>query len=315
MMKTKPLGLSGVEVSSLCLGAMYFGSRNDQATSHRLLDVYCDAGGSFIDTANIYAHWIAGFKGGESETLLGEWMKARGNRSQLFLATKVGFGYGDVKIGLSARQIEDECDKSLKRLQIETIDLYYGHVDDRYTPLEETLHAFEKLVKAGKVRYIGASNYLAWRLEQAKWISQVNGWAAFCCVQQRHTYLKLRPGASVAPQVMTNDDLSDYCRNTGMTLLPYTALEGGSYTRADRPFPKQFTMPDNDHRLETLRAIAQESSATVNQVVLAWMLQSAVPTIPLIAASDEARLRENIGALAVQLTSEQMQRLDRAGVD
>lgn len=314
-MKTKPLGLSGVEVSSLCLGAMYFGSRNDKTTSHRLLDVYLDAGGSFIDTANIYAHWITGFKGGESETLLGDWMKARGNRSSLFLATKVGFSYGDVKVGLSARQIEDECNKSLKRLQIETIDLYYAHVDDRNTPLEETLQAFDKLVKAGKVRYIGASNYLAWRLEQAKWISQVNGGAAFCCVQQRHTYLRLRPGASVAPQTMTNDDLSDYCKNTGMTLLPYTALEGGSYTRADHPFPKQFAMPDNDRRLETLRAIAQESGATVNQIVLAWMLQSAVPTIPLIAASEESRLRENIGALDVQLTAAQIEWLDRAGVD
>jgi aryl-alcohol dehydrogenase-like predicted oxidoreductase len=233
----------------------------------------------------------------------------------LFIATKVGFGYGDVAVGLSARQVEDECNKSLKRLQTETIDLYYAHVDDRNTPLEETLQAFDRLVKAGKVRFIGASNYLAWRLEQAKWISQVNGWAAFCCVQQRHTYLKLRPGASVAPQVMTNDDLLNYCKNTGMTLLPYTALEGGSYTRADRPFSDKFLMPDNDRRLETLRAIAQECGVTVNQVVLAWMLQSSTPIIPLIAASDEPRLRENIGALEVRLTAEQMTRLDHAGLD
>jgi len=165
-LKTQVLGQTGVEVSSLCLGAMYFGSRNDEATSYRILDQYVAAGGSFIDTANIYAMWVQGYHGGESETLLGKWMQERRNRQHMFIASKVGFNYQDVPISLSARWIEEECNKSLRRMNIETIDLYYAHCDDRETPLEETLEAFNRLVKAGKVRFIGASNYLACRGQQ-----------------------------------------------------------------------------------------------------------------------------------------------------
>lgn len=312
-MKTQKLGHTNTEVSSLCLGAMYFGTRNDQATSYRLLDQYLDAGGTFIDTANIYSHWVEGFKGGESETLLGEWMRARGNRSRVFIASKVGFQYGDVPRRLRAADIEAECEKSLRRLGIETIDLYYAHVDDRTTPLEETLEAFSKLVQAGKVRYIGASNYLAWRLEEARWISETHGWPQFCCVQQHYTYLRLRPGTFVKPQEMVNDDLLDYCQQRPITLLAYSVLQSGAYTRPDRALRAEFSMPDNDRRLETLRAVAAEAGITVNQVILRWMLQRNV--IPLIAASTEAQMRENLGALDGTLTDEQMERLNRAGVE
>jgi aryl-alcohol dehydrogenase-like predicted oxidoreductase len=133
---------------------------------------------------------VEGFKGGESETILGAWMKERKNRDQVFIASKVGFGYQDVPISLRADIIEKECNKSLERLGIETIDLYYAHNDDRDTPLEETLEAFSRLMDAGKVRYIGASNYLAWRLEEAHWLSLVNEWPEYCCIQQRHTYIR-----------------------------------------------------------------------------------------------------------------------------
>ena len=223
-MRTVPLGNTGVDVSIYCLGAMYLGTRNDAASSYRLLDQYMAAGGFFIDTANIYAHWVEGFRGGESETLLGEWMRARGNRSRIFLATKVGFQYPGVTIGLSARQIEEECNKSLRRLGVDTIDLYYAHVDDRSTPMEETLAAFDRLVKAGKVRYIGASNFLAWRLAQAHALSVAHGWPDYCCVQQRYTYLRPKPGAGFDPQLAVNDDLLDYCRNNPVTLLAYSSL-------------------------------------------------------------------------------------------
>jgi aryl-alcohol dehydrogenase-like predicted oxidoreductase len=309
-MKTQQLGHTGVEVSALCLGAMFFGTRNDKATSYRLLDRYMDAGGDFIDTANIYAHWVSGFRGGESETLLGEWMQERGNRSRVFLASKVGFGYSDTKVGLSARQIEEECNKSLKRLNIDTIDLYYAHVDDRNTPLDETLRAFDRLVTAGKVRFIGASNYLAWRLEQARALSETNDWASYCCIQQRYTYLPLRPGKTFSPQIVANEDLIDYCQTTGMTLLAYSVLLGGAYTRTDRSLPEQVLSEDNQKRLTVLRAIAQETGATVNQIVLAWMLHSTPAVLPLIAASDEAQLDENLGALNVYLSDEQMMRLN-----
>ena len=144
-MKKVELGNTGEFVSTLCLGAMYFGTRQDRAESFALLDQYVEAGGNFIDTANIYAWWIEGFEGGESETVLGDWVKARKNRDQLFIASKVGFGYQDVPVSLKADIIEQECNKSLKRLGIETIDLYYSHNDDRDTPLEETLEAYHRL--------------------------------------------------------------------------------------------------------------------------------------------------------------------------
>lgn len=310
-MKTMTLGNTGEQVSALCLGAMYFGSRNDEATSYRLLDHYVAAGGSFIDTANIYAHWVQGFKGGESEALLGRWMRERGNRQRLFLASKVGFGYPEARPGLSARQIEVECEKSLRRLGVETLDLYYAHVDDRTTPLEETLEAFDRLVRAGKVRYVGASNYLAWRLAEARCVSRANGWVEFCCIQQRHTYLRPRPGQRFDPQVAANDDLLDYCHSEGVTLLAYSVLLGGAYTRPDRPVPEQYRGADTEARLAALRQVAAAHGATPNQIVLAWMLHHGV--LPLIAASTEEQLQENLGALEVALSEADMESLDAAG--
>jgi len=312
-MKTLQFGNSSIGVSAFCLGAMYFGTRNDKITSYQLLDQYVDVGGSFVDTANIYAWWVSGFQGGESETLLGEWMRERKNRDKLFLATKAGFGYMDVEQGLRAAQIESECEGSLKRLGVDTIDLYYAHVDDRHTPLEETLEAFDRLVQAGKVRFIGASNLLAWRLEEAHWVSQTNGWAEYCCIQQRYSYARLKPGRSVAPQIVANDDLLDYCRVRGITMLAYSPLLSGAYsTRPDRTFPEQFEGPDTDVRVAALKTVAEDVGATLNQVVLAWMLQSDPPVIPLVAGSTLAQMEENYGALEIELSIEQMDYLNGA---
>jgi aryl-alcohol dehydrogenase-like predicted oxidoreductase len=292
---------------------MYLGSREGKDVSYRLLDQYVAAGGSFIDTANIYAHWVPGGKGGESEILLGQWLKKRGNRQQIFLASKVGFEYSEQERGLTARQIEMEAEKSLRRLGVDTIDLYYAHCDDRSTPLEETLEAFNRLVQAGKVRFIGASNYLAWRLEKAYWVSETNGWAKFCCIQQRHTYLRPRPGTTFEPQIAANDDLIDLCASEGVTLLAYSALLSGAYTREDRPVPEQYRGPGTDARLAALRAVAEETGFSPNQVILAWMMQGDPAVLPLIAASSGAQLQENIEALNLHLTSEQLARLSDAG--
>ncbi len=311
-MKTVSLGNSKAQVSLFCLGAMYLGSRTDRTTSFQLLDQYVEAGGSFIDTANIYAHWIPGYAGGESETVLGEWMRERQNRSQLFLATKVGFQYPGVERGLRSHQITVECEKSLKRLGVETIDLYYAHVDDRNTPLEETMEAFDQLVRSGKVRLVGVSNYLAWRLEEARWISRQHQWAEFCRVQQRYSYVRPKPGASFDPQLAVNDDLLDYCRARGMTLLAYSALLGGSYVRSNQPFPEQYLGLDTEVRLATLRAVAEEVGATVNQVILAWMAQSEPCVIPLVAASTREQMKDNLDALEIKLSPEQMARLNSA---
>ena len=312
-MKTKRLGSSGVEVSSMCLGAMYFGSRNDRTLSYRILDRYLGAGGTFIDTANIYAWWVEGFHGGESETLLGEWMRERGNRQRVFLASKVGFQDGDVPKRLTSALIIQECEKSLKRLGVETIDLYYAHVDDRLTPLEESFEAFDHLVRSGKVRFIGASNYSAWRLEEARWISAINGWPQFCALQQHYTYLRLRRGMDLAPQSFATDSELDYLRTHDLAFLAYSVLQSGGYTRTDRPLRKEYGGSDNAERLNVLHAVAAELGAPVNQVILAWMMQANPPAIPLIAASSEAQLDENLGALSLILTPEQLNRLTTAG--
>lgn len=313
-MRTVKLGNTGMEVSALCLGAMYFGTRTNEAMAYRLLDQYVDGGGTFIDTANIYAHWIPEGRGGESEALLGRWMALQGNRDKLFIASKVGFDYPGTAIGLSAAQIQTECERSLKRLMVDTIDVYYAHVDDRNTPQEETLEAFTRLVEAGKVRFVGASNFRAWRLQQAKWVSRENGYVDYCCLQQRYSYLRPKHDAQFGMQVNVNDEMLDYvrARQHEFTLLGYSVLLGGAYTRTDQPLPEQYVGPDTDARLAVLRDVAQEQGATLNQIVLAWMMQNDPPAIPLIAASSTEQMQENLDALGITLSAEQLARLNAA---
>ncbi len=310
-MKTVALGTSALQVSPICLGAMYFGTKTAADVSFALLDQYAEAGGAFIDTANIYAHWVPGGHGGESESLLGRWLRARGNRDQVIIASKVGFDHAGVPRGLAADVIEAECEKSLRRLGVETIDLYYAHVDDRQTPQEETLAAFDRLVRAGKVRALGASNFPAWRVERARGLSRANGWAEYVCIQQKHTYLRPRRGTSFAPQLAVDEDLIDYCGDQQLTLLPYSPLLKGAYTRSDRPLPPEFAGADSDSRLAAVRAVARELDATSNQIVLAWMV--AHGWIPVMAVSTPEQLRENLGALNVRFSAAQLQRLDGAG--
>jgi len=311
-MRTVPLGNTGVEVSVFCLGTMYFGSSTDAATSYQLLDQYLEAGGSSLDTANIYARWVPGYVGGESETLLGRWIHEHNARSQLFVASKVGFEMPGVERGLRARQIEEECEKSLKRLGVDIIDLYYAHRDDRSTSMEETLEAFDKLLKAGKVRFIGASNFSSWRLEEARWMSQTQDWAEYCCIQQRYSYVRPKPGADFDPQVAANEDLLDYCKTRDITLLAYSPLLRGAYTRPDRLFPEQYVGPDTEVRVGVLKAIAEERRATANQIVLAWMIHRKPGVIPLVAASTTDQMRENLDALDITLSADDMARLNSA---
>ena len=313
-MEKVQLSKTGVEVSALCLGTGYYGSVTDTETSHSLLDRFFEAGGRFIDTANVYNVFSPGFEGGESETTIGQWLKERRNREQLFIGTKVGGGpYQDAEGGLKAKEIERECEKSLKRLAIETIDLYYAHIEDRNTAHEEALEAFDRLIQAGKVRFIGACNHQAWRLAEARSISMANGWEPYCAVEQRYTYLRPKPGTNFGPQKAVSDDLLDYCREHPLTLLAYTILLKGAYTRSDRPIPEQYVGPDTDARLEQLRNISQEIGATPNQVVIAWLRQSDPPILPIIGGSRPEHLSENINALKIRLTDEQMKLLNEAG--
>ncbi len=311
-MKTVQLGATGVEVSALCLGADHYGSGTDAGRAFQLLDQYFEAGGSFIDTAKVYAAWIPGFEGGESESTIGRWMQERHNRDRIFIASKLGAPYQDTQGGLRAQEIERECERSLKRLGTDTIDLYYAHLDDRDTPLEERLEASDRLVQAGKVRFTGASNHGTWRLAEARCISKANGWADYCAIEQRHTYLRPKAGANFLFHVCADDDVLDYCRVHGITLVAYRVLLQGAYTRSDRSLPEQYLGPDSDARLAALNAVANEVEASPNQVIIAWMRQNDPPILPIIGGSTAEQLSENLGALDIQLTDEQMERLDAA---
>jgi aryl-alcohol dehydrogenase-like predicted oxidoreductase len=312
-MNTLRLGNTEVEVSSLCLGTDSIGSKIDRETSFQLLDLFREKGGTCVDTANFYASWVPGCRGGESESTIGLWMKERGNRDQMVISSKLGFDYPGCGGGLRADEIERECEKSLQRLQTDRIDLYQAHRDDFDTPLEETMAAFDRLVKAGKVRALGASNLRVWRIAEANAVSRFNGWSQYCAVEQRHTYLRPRYGAGFGPQICINDDLKDYCRSHGMTLIAYSVLLQGAYTREDRAIPAHFAGPDADARLAALAEVADEAGATLNQIILAWMRQSDPPVLPIIAGSKGEQLIENIAALEITLTQDQMKRLDTAG--
>jgi len=286
------------------------GSNTSADVSIQILDAYADAGGAFLDTANIYNRDAPNCRGGESERLIGRWMRDRGNRNAMFVATKVGMVYPDQAAGLRAEQIEQECERSLKRLGTDVIDLYYAHADDRDTPLEETLAAFDRLVTSGKVRHIGASNYLPSRLVEALWMSKVNGYAAYCCIQQRYSYLRPRTGADFGLQVATNDDLLDFCRARNFPLIGYAPfLKGAIAGRPDKKLRDQYVGEDSDTRLAMLRTVAGELGIGVPQLVLAWMRRHEITVIPLIGVSTVEQLNESLDALDVQLDDATMQRL------
>lgn len=313
-MNTPELGTTGEQVSALCFGAMRCGTLQNEAESFATLDQYFEAGGRFIDTANNYAHWYEGGQGGESETVLGKWMKARGNREQIFLATKVGFNTPEVGSSLSRKTILREIGRSLERLQTDYVDLYYAHTDYREDPLEEALGTFNELREAGKVKHVGCSNMRAWRIAEARHLSQQHGWTKYCCVQQRHTYLRPQPGATFAPQLVANEDLFDYCReHSEVSLLAYSPLLGGAYSRSDREIPEQYRGADSNARLACLQEVADEVDATRHQVILAWMLQGNPAVLPVISATNSEQLEENLGALELTLTMEQLERLTTAG--
>ncbi len=312
-MQTVHLSQTNVAVSCLGLGTLRFGTTNSYEESVQLLDSYIEAGGRLIDTANCYNQWAENGKGGESEVVLGRWLRERGNRNELFIASKVGFGYDDFPDGLAPKTIIAACEESLRRLNTDHIDLFYAHKDDPNTSLEETLSAFTQLIKAGKIRFAGASNYLAWRLADADAIAANKGLAEFTCVEQRFTYLRPRSGAYFYPQRLLDENLATYCDTRGKTMLPYTPLLRGAYVKADLPIAASYQGLDTDARLAALHEVTEELGATPNQVVLAWMMQRKPPLIPIFSAGTPEHLRENLGALDLTLSETQMTKLTMAG--
>ena len=314
------------QVSEMALGCLPFGSKLDRERSFELLDYYVSQGGNFLDTANNYSFWDAAGKGGESENVLGEWLRARNNRKDIFLATKLGafptvtrdefFSYSgnpwaDKTEGLSRKAIMKAVDGSLNRLGVDHIDLLYAHVDDRTVDQEETLGAFADIVKQGKARFIGCSNFKVWRLARARTLSAERGYPEYKAAQMFYTFFQSEKGADTGMSDQMGDELFDYARSGNeMALLAYTPLLWGSYTQTHKYGEidrlKGFVRPQNDERRKRLERVAAETGRSVNEVIYAWMMQSTPRVIPLVAVSLLEHLKEDLAAASLTLSAEQM---------
>lgn len=335
-MKHIPFGTTGEMVSPYCLGTMIMGTQTDRPTSLKMLDRFLDLGGNFLDTANCYAWWSGKTAtGDESETLLGEWMRERGNRNKVFLATKGGArlksinrvrdGQGNVAWDkvvdnyeyLSTHALRKAAEDSLRRLGTDHIDLYYVHIDDRRTPQEETLEVLNNLVKEGKVRYIACSNFRTWRMERARSISASNGWASFTAIQQQYSYLRPKAGADFGINVNVDEELLDYLRaNPDVTLMAFSPLLKGIYDdekkRAAYYNWHLFNTDDSRARLDVLNRMAREMNISNSQLVMAWLLHHEPRVIPIVGVRTLEQFDIAMGALDIRLTPEQMDILNKA---
>ena len=317
------LGGSGLQVSALGLGTMQFGWTADEQTSFEVLDTFADWGGTLIDTADSYSAWVEGNDGGVAEEIIGRWLSTRANRDDLIIATKVRSPMGPwptqgrqtrhQREGLSRRWILKACEDSLRRLRIEHIDLYQAHTFDPFTPIEETLAAFTNLVQRGLVRYIGCSNFSAWRLMQSLWTSDVRGLERFVSIQ---------PDYSLASPTRANfeRELAQACQHYGIGVLPYSPLAGGLLTgkyRRGAPLPASARINDVKPRMteqnldliDELIAIAGGHGATPAQVALAWLLTRPFVTAPIVGANSSDQLRELLPAVSLALSAEEIDRL------
>ena len=316
-MLMRTLGRTGLRVAALCLGGNTFGWTTDQAASEAVLDAYLEAGGNFIDTADVYSRWAPGNKGGESETVLGKWMAARKNRGAVLMATKVmgPMGPGPNDTGLSRQHIMAGVEDSLRRLQTDYIDLYQAHWDDRDTPLEETLRAFDDLVSQGKVRYIGCSNYHAWRLTRALWESDKRGYVRYECLQPKY---------NLVFRDEYERELEPLCREQGVGVIPYSSLGSGFLSGKYRPgaaLPSTARAAGvqkgymNDRGFAVLAAIdkaAGKVGATAAQVALSWLAHRPGITSPIASATSVTQLKELLGGIELRLEEETTAELDRA---
>ncbi len=304
---------NGLEIAPVALGAMNFGTTTDKAASFRVLDAYVAAGGNFIDTSNNYAHWAG--TGDESETVLGEWLKERKCRDKVVIATKVGFDRHGEGAGLKKEQIEYWIDESLRKLGTDYVDLYYAHTDDMGTPLAETMETFHSLVKKGKVRHLGGSNYDTWRYAEANMLAEGKGWTPYTVMQQRFTYL--HPKFEVAPKYIFNESVNRerlrYLAAKDIPLVAYSCLAKGGYEVEER-IPAEYATGE---RLRVIREIAKEKGVNVGAVVVAWMTNlhrcAGFPrVIPLFASSRVEHFLDNLRGTELVLTDEEMERLNRA---
>jgi len=301
-MNYKQLGRSALNVSTLCFGGNVLGWTIDEKTSFEVLDAFAAQGGNFIDTADVYSSWAPGNSGGESEIILGNWMKARSNRGKIIVATKLGSKMPSGE-GLSHDWMVQAVEDSLRRLQTDVIDLYQAHIDDDKTPLEQTLESFDKLVKAGKVRVIGASNYSGARLQHALDLSAAHHWTRYESLQPRYNL--------VAREY--EHDQEEVCLANGVGCIPYSALASGFLSgkyKADKPTPSSKRAGGVQQRyfnaeafavLAKVEQVAQDLKATPAQVSLAWLMQRPGVTAPIASATSVKQLEELMGAVNVHL--------------
>lgn len=309
-MQKRKLGKSGLEIAPLVLGGNVFGWTADRQTSFAVLDAFVDAGFNAVDTADVYSRWVPGHQGGESETVLGDWMKERGARDRLVLITKVGSEMPAGK-GLKAAYIQSACEASLKRLKTDRIDLYFSHFPDKETPIEETLEAHQRLIDAGKVRAVGGSNYDAPGLKDA--LDKSGG--------KRARYAVLQPHYNMLVRDQYEGALEDLCVKEGLGVIPYFALASGFLTGKYRSeadlgkSPRGGRMKANLNKrgldiLAGLDRVAAAHDATPAQVALAWLMARPSVTAPIASATSVAQLKELVPAVQLNLTSEDMKALD-----
>jgi aryl-alcohol dehydrogenase-like predicted oxidoreductase len=315
------LGRAGLSVSELCLGAMTFGREATEAESHAILDRFVAAGGNFIDTADVYGR-------GVSEEILGRWLTGK-SRDDLVIATKGRWGTGDPdhrrpnQYGLSRKHLIAACDASLRRLKTDYIDLYQVHMWDPWTRLEETLAALDQLVRSGKVRYVGASNYSGWQLQKSIDLAGANGWEPFVCLQALYNLLDRD----------AEYELLHVVRNEGLGMIPWSPLRGGwlagRYRRgmnapvagtrievaSEKGWSETFERYNNERTwnvIDTIAAIAKETGRTPAQIALNWLLRRPGVTGPIIGARNMTQLKDDLGATGWRLSEDQMQRLNTA---
>ncbi len=332
-MKYVPLGKTGQNISQFCLGCMMMGTAMDEKTSFEVLDHFREAGGNFLDTANCYAWWMGSeFNGGESENILGRWMAERKNRSEVFLATKVGGRLKDLKgirgadgeidwsrvtgeyEGLSAGVIRKAVEDSLKRLKTDYIDLYYTHVYDANTPLEETLETMNALVKEGKVRYTACSNISTGEIKRSNEISKDKGRVSYSAMQQEYSYLHPIPGVDTGITYHGDKEMLSLAQESGMAFLAYSPLLKGIYgDKVKRANYYNLHLYENDKnlkKLELVEKISEELGITGNQLVLAWLLRHEPQIIPILGFSKKEQYLEDIAAADIELPCEYMAKLD-----
>jgi aryl-alcohol dehydrogenase-like predicted oxidoreductase len=312
-MTRRRLGTSGLTTPPLILGGNVFGWTAARTTSLAILDAFVAGGGRMVDTADSYSSWVPGNLGGESETIIGEWLSARGRREDVLIATKVGAEVFGGR-GLSPARITSSVEGSLKRLRTDYIDLYFAHYDDPETPLDATLEAFNSLVRAGKVRAIGASNYSAERLRQALDTS---------AARELTSYTVLQPEYNLLEREKFEGPLQELCVERGLAAVPYFALASGflsgkyrsSAGAANRPRGAAVTRYLNEYGLGVLQAVeavASEASATPAQVALAWFAAQPAVAAPIASATRVEQVEELLGAMRLTLTADQLARLDAA---